>query len=148
MTIPRRLSPPLVPEATFRALCRARELIHDGYGEPLTVREMARQAGFSPYHFLREFQVAFGMTPRQYLTHVRMARAKELLARSGASVTATCFDVGFSSVGSFSSLFSKRTGRSPIQYHREIAPLVQVPAGLVRVYIPFCFFEHLGPATT
>ncbi|WP_394841687.1 AraC family transcriptional regulator [Pendulispora brunnea] len=141
MTVRRRL----VRTDTFRALCRARELIHDAYGEALTLGQMAKCTGFSQYHFLREFNLAFGMTPRQYLTRVRIDRAKEMLARSGASVTDTCFEIGFSSVGSFSALFSKRTGRSPIQYHREIAPLVQVPAGLARVYIPGCFLAHLGP---
>ncbi len=133
----------LVRHETFRALCRARDLIHDAYGSPLTVGQMAKQAGFSPYHFLRAFQTAFGMTPHQYLTRVRIDRAKVLLARTGASVTDTCFDVGFSSVGSFSTLFSKRTGRSPMQYHREIAPLVQVPQGLASVYIPYCFMMRL-----
>ncbi len=74
----------------FRRLCRARDLIHEQCAEPLTVAQLARAAGVSPYHFLRLFREAFGETPHRYLTRVRLDRARKLLTADAASVTDVC----------------------------------------------------------
>jgi len=102
--------------ASSESLQRARELIDAHYAQPLDLNQLARTANFSRYHFLRAFRSAFHATPHEYLTRKRVERAKELLAESELTVTEICFEVGFESLGSFSSLFHKVVGWSPSIY--------------------------------
>ena len=74
----------------------------------------------SPFHFIRQFEALFGVTPHQYRIRARLDRAKLLLASREWSVTNTCFEVGFSSLGSFSALFTRRFGESPSAYRRRV----------------------------
>jgi AraC-like DNA-binding protein len=125
----------LLAPATFRSLCRARDLLCDRDAPPLSVADVARRSAISPYHFIRQFQALFGVTPHQMRIAARLERAKDLLAAERASVTDVCMEVGFSSVGSFSSLFARRVGASPSAYRRS---LVQVPAVLEPWVVPGC----------
>ena len=102
------------------ALRRARDLIDRDYASPLDLDTMAREAGYSRFHFARAFGAAYGETPRSYLTRRRIERAKTLLRTANLSVTEICLLVGFSSLGSFSSRFRDLVGRSPTEY-RAIA---------------------------
>src|SRR5687767_1791369 len=90
----------LLHDDVFRRLCRARDEIHARHGEPLSLAGLARAAGLSRFHFLRCFREAFGATPHEYLTRVRISHAKRLLGgpSPSASVTEVCLDVGFSSL--------------------------------------------------
>ncbi|HEY6332118.1 MAG TPA: AraC family transcriptional regulator, partial [Blastocatellia bacterium] len=94
-----------VHQDIYRRLCRARAFIDAHYDEPLDLDLIAREACLSRFHFLRLFRTVFKQTPHQYLTERRIRRAKELLAASNMSVTEVCFEVGFESLGSFSTLF-------------------------------------------
>ena len=127
----------------LRRLVRARELIADAYAEPLTLERMAREAGLSRFHLLRAFRATFGETPAEHLRRVRLARAKELLGR-GAGVTEACFEVGFSSVGSFSTLFSRAVGQSPDAFRRTVRGFGHVPVVLLSPGIPCCFAMFYG----
>jgi AraC-like DNA-binding protein len=120
---------------TLRRLCRARELLD----ELLPVRTVAREVGISPYHFIRQFDAVFGETPHRYRTRQRIERAKLLLAR-GTSVTDVCMEVGFSSVGSFSALFTRWAGVAPSQFRGTEAEL---HAGCLTL---FRNFEEAPPA--
>src|SRR5215831_6135124 len=100
-------------------LWRARRFIDEQSHLPLHLSEMARQACLSRYHFLRLFRETFATTPHQYLTQRRIAKAKELLRLRNLSVTDVCFEVGFESLGSFSSLFRKCVGHAPVVYRRR-----------------------------
>ena len=80
----------------------------------------------SPYHFIRRFAAAFGETPHQFRTRERMTAAQRLLAR-GHSVTEVCLEVGFASLGSFSSLFTRQIGISPAAYQRRLRRSVYIP---------------------
>ena len=122
----------------FRRLCRARDLVHERSAEPLTVARLARAAGVSRYHFLRLFRDAFGETPHQYLMDVRLERARKLLAADAASVTDVCLEVGFSSLGSFSTLFARRVGAPPSAFRRR---LHHFAFGAQRVYVPHCYVD-------
>jgi AraC-like DNA-binding protein len=124
----------LIHPDSFRGLCRARDLLCDLDGAALPVPAVARAAAISPSHFIRQFHALFGLTPHQLRIQARLDRARELLERDRASVTDVCLEVGFSSLGSFSSLFTRRVGASPSAYRRT---LVQVPADLVAA-IPGC----------
>ena len=107
---------------TFRRLCRARDLLGELREHPLSIRAVAREAGMSPFHFIRQFEALFGLTPHQYRIQSRLEHAKRLLAVSKYSVTEVCMEVGMSSLGSFSDLFARRVGATPSAYqHRARA---------------------------
>jgi AraC-like DNA-binding protein len=115
----------MTPEelADLAHLRRARDRIDRDYAQPLDVPAIARTALMSPAHFSRKFRAAYGETPYSYLMTRRMERAKAFL-RQGMSVTDTCFAVGCTSLGSFSSRFTEVVGETPSQYrardHREV----------------------------
>ena len=109
-------------------LSRARKFIDDSYHLPLDLSEISKQACFSRYHFLRLFRDTYDTTPHQYLIQKRIEKAKELLRRRSLSVTDVCFEVGFESLGSFSSLFRKCVGDPPSGYReRERESLKKIP---------------------
>jgi AraC-like DNA-binding protein len=117
------------------ALQRARDLIDTQYAQPLDLDELARIANFSRYHFLRAFRRAFHATPHEYLIRKRIERAKELLAQSQLTVTEICFEVGFESLGSFSTLFHKLVGWSPSIYRARAWEMRKNPLK----FIPNCY---------
>jgi AraC-like DNA-binding protein len=119
--------PPITP-VTLAALRRAHDLIDRDYAEALDLDVMAREAGYSKYHFARTFAIAYGETPRAYLTRRRVERAKNLLRTANLSVTEVCFLVGFESLGSFSSLFRRLVGQSPSAYRASSLATGAVPA--------------------
>jgi len=124
---------------TYQRLLRARRLIEDCYHLPLDLERISEEACLSRYHFLRLFRKAFKKTPHQYLTHRRIEKAKELLRSSKLTVTDVCFEVGFESLGSFSSLFHKHVGHPPIAYRaitvkQKRDPLRKIPACVLMLY--------------
>ncbi|HZX97280.1 MAG TPA: AraC family transcriptional regulator [Myxococcales bacterium] len=127
----------MVHDDSFRRLLRARDAIHARYAEPLDLRALAREAALSPFHFLRLFRAAFGVTPHQYLTRVRLEAARRLLL-ADAPVTHVCFEVGFQSLGSFSALFARKTGMAPTAFRRRIH---HFSFGPQRLYIPHCYVQ-------
>ena len=102
----------------YRRIVQAKLFIDSNYAERIDAGEIADEARYSKFHFIRTFKSIYGKTPHQYLTAVRVEKAKELL-ESGASVTTACFAVGFDSLGSFTSLFKRRAGLTPSQYQRQ-----------------------------
>jgi transcriptional regulator GlxA family with amidase domain len=97
-------------------LRRARDTMDRDYEQPLDVPALARVALMSPGHFSRSFRAAYGETPYSYLMTRRIERAKALLRRGDLSVTEVCFEVGCTSLGSFSSRFTELVGESPSAY--------------------------------
>ena len=118
----------------YERLCRARNFIDVCYDLPLNLDEISSKACFSRYHFLRLFRQAFAKTPHQYLVERRIERAKELLRGKQLSVTDVCFEVGFQSLGSFSSLFHKTVGHPPITYREQARKTESA-----RRQVPGCF---------
>lgn len=123
----------------YERLCRAREFIDLCYDLPLNLEQMSSHACFSRYHFLRLFRQAFNKTPHQYLVERRIEKAKELLGARDLRVTDVCFEVGFQSLGSFSSLFHKSVGHAPVAY-REKSRESQA----AKRQIPGCFIVMYG----
>ena len=103
----------------YRRLHRARDYMHASLHRPLLLEELARVACLSPNHFLRTFRQAFRQTPHQYLTDLRLRKAKELLRRTECPITEVCAAVGFASLGSFSWLFHRRLSVAPETYRRQ-----------------------------
>ncbi len=100
-------------------LQRARERIHDELGSRLTLAGLARSACLSPHHFHAVFRAVYGVTVHRYLTRLRLERARGLLRATDRSVTEIGAAVGFESLGSFSALFARETGRSPREFRRS-----------------------------
>ena len=124
-----------VPPA--RHLLRARDLADARYAEALEVEDMARAAGLSRAHFSREFRRAFGESPHAYLLTRRLERAAALLRTTDRSVAQVCAAVGLSSVGSFTTSFTRTFGVSPTAYRAAYPPAAhqaRVPACVVKVY--------------
>ena len=122
----------------FRRLCRARDLLRESRETPPTIEQLAREVRISPFHFIRQFEAVFGVTPHQYRIAARIELAKELLARGEHSVTDVCMEVGFSSLGSFSTLFARRVGETPSAYQRRVRRLVSVPGRATNPLTPGC----------
>jgi AraC-like DNA-binding protein len=125
--------PVTAPEVLER-LNRARKFIDSCYDLPLDLAEISSHACFSRYHFLRLFRQAFNKTPHQYLVERRIEKAKELLSANDLRVTDVCFEVGFQSLGSFSSLFHKSVGHPPITFREK-----SLETQAAKRQIPGCF---------
>jgi len=81
--------------------------------EPIGLEDAAREAGVSPFHFLRLFSHVLGITPHQYLVRSRLRHAARLLAERGRAVTQVAFDVGFGDLSNFVRTFHRAAGVSP-----------------------------------
>jgi transcriptional regulator GlxA family with amidase domain len=88
--------------------------------QPLDLERSARQAGLSPYHFLRLFAAVLGVTPHQYLVRARLRRAAGLLVEDDRPITAVAFDVGFGDLSNFVRTFHRVAGLSP-RHFRQMA---------------------------
>ena len=117
-----------------RDLAHLRDFIDRHYARPLTVDLLAARCGLSAFHFIRAFRTAFGTTPHQYVRDRRLGRAKELLVTTALPVTEICDQVGFQSLGSFSSLFRRLTGETPAEYRAKRRRNVYIPGCFVRMY--------------
>lgn len=97
----------------YRRLCLARDYLESCYDGPGGLKELARVACLSQHHLLRLFKAAFGRTPHQYLTDVRLRHALRLVEEGGRPLTEVCQSVGFENPSSFARLFRRRFGVSP-----------------------------------
>jgi AraC-like DNA-binding protein len=129
-----RVTSPLTAQA-FADLCRARALLRSP--RTVAIPKAAAAARLSPFQFIRRFKALFGETPHQLRIAARIDHARRLLALTDRPVTDVCFDVGFSSLGSFSALFTRRVGRSPSAYRADIKATT-TPAERPAVLYPGC----------
>nr|WP_206037414.1 MULTISPECIES: helix-turn-helix transcriptional regulator [unclassified Rhodococcus (in: high G+C Gram-positive bacteria)] len=102
-------------------LRRVRDRIDREYAQPLDVEALARGVNISAGHLSRQFRIAYGESPYSYLMTRRIERAMALLRRGDRTVTEVCFEVGFSSLGTFSTRFTELVGVPPSTYRREAA---------------------------
>jgi len=140
----RVLSAGLLHDEIFRRLCRARDLLAAEYQTKLSLEQAAREACLSPFHFHRLFVSAFGQTPHEFITRHRLEHAKRLLATGSMSVTEVCFEVGYSSLGSFSQKFHTLAGRSPSEYQREVRKVFGYRRPWHIVFLPTCYLGNFA----
>jgi len=86
--------------------------------EPVNLSTAAKEAGLSPFHFLRLFSKVLGVTPHQYLVRSRLRRAARLLAADAAPVTEIAYEVGFGDLSNFVRSFHRAAGVSPRGFRR------------------------------
>lgn len=126
----------------YRRIVQAKLFIDRNYEESIDAGEIADEACYSKFHFIRTFKSIYGKTPHQYLTAVRIEKAKELL-ETGTSVTEACFSVGFDSLGSFITLFKRRAGITPSEYRRRKLERKRQIIERPLSFIPGCFAEQI-----
>jgi AraC-like DNA-binding protein len=102
-------------------LRRVRDRIDREYAQPLDVEALARGVNMSAGHLSRQFRLAYGESPYAYVMTRRIERAMALLRRGDLTVTEVCFEVGCSSLGTFSSRFTELVGVPPSVYRDQAA---------------------------
>ncbi|GLY00476.1 MULTISPECIES: helix-turn-helix transcriptional regulator [Actinoplanes] len=106
-------------DVSEQAVLRAIGAMRERMGEQLTVDDLARAAMFSKFHFTRIFQRVTGVSPARFLSALRLQRAKDLLVSTSMNVADISVHVGYNSVGTFSSRFSRSVGMSPTTFRRH-----------------------------
>jgi AraC-like DNA-binding protein len=101
-----------------RAIERAITAMRQHLAEPLSHRALARVALLSPHHFNRVFREVTGLPPLRFLYALRIQAAKRLLMTTRRSITDVCYDVGYNSLGTFISRFTRLVGQSPKRLRR------------------------------
>ena len=127
----------------YKRIVQAKLFIDDHYSEDIDLDNISDEAYFSKFHFIRLFKNIYGKTPHQYLTRVRIDKAKELL-QNETSVTDTCFAVGFGSITSFTGLFKKYTKLPPSEYLQQYKKRKEQIKEIPLQFIPNCFAEQKG----
>ncbi|MDT3424922.1 AraC-like DNA-binding protein [Paenibacillus forsythiae] len=105
---------------TLEKLERIFTYVEEHYREAITLKEVAKYMGFSPYYFTKLFKRNTGMTFVSFLNEYRLNKAKWMLLNEDAPITAVAEASGFGSVKTFHHLFKEATGVSPLKYRRTI----------------------------
>jgi len=105
-------------QAQLETVMVTRRYINHNFDKKLNLKLLSHIHFTSKFHLLRLFRRYYGQTPQQYLTDKRIEKAKELLSK-GTPVNETCFEIGFESPCSFSTLFKSHTGISPAGFQKR-----------------------------
>src|ERR1700753_15106 len=132
---------PIAPDV-YKKIVTAKLYIDSNFAEPIDLERVSRAACLSRFHFHRLFTRIYQLTPHQYLTRKRIELARKCLAGNELSVTEICNEVGFESMGSFSSLFKKEIGDAPTRYRVREHERQQQTLDQPRSFIPHCFIEN------
>lgn len=97
---------------------RAIDFVDANIDLPISVSDMADRAGFSRYHFIRLFKKTAGMTPRQFIIHRRLEKAREMLVSTESELAEVSYASGFSSQSHLCYMFKREFGVSPGVYRR------------------------------
>lgn len=112
----------------YKRLSIARDYIQAHFCEDINLNELSRVACLSPYHFHRAFKKTFGITPKKYVTGLRIERAKWLLKNRDTNVQSVCHDIGFKDVSSFTRLFASYTKLTPSAFRNQLSSVYAIPA--------------------
>ena len=127
----------------YKRIVQAKLFIDKNYFDKIDLDNISDEAYFSKFHFIRLFKNAYGKTPHQYLTSVRIEKAKEML-QFGKTVSYTCTALSFESLGSFSRLFKQTVGISPSAFIEQQNETRNQKKALPLSFIPNCFAQHYG----
>lgn len=97
----------------YLAVERVIQAVRKDLSKSFSLQDMADIAAVSPYHFNRIFRSLTGTPPLRFLYALRLAEAKKLLLRTKMSITSICFEVGYNSLGTFSTRFKELVGTTP-----------------------------------
>jgi AraC-like DNA-binding protein len=118
----------------YDAVERTIETMWRRYHEPLSLSDLADSALLSKFYYSRLFRSQTGTSPGRFLTAIRLSKAKRLLLETPLSVTEISLLVGYNSLGTFTSRFTRSVGVSPARYRVmsaegawELAPFPALP---------------------
>ena len=129
-----------IAEELYERIVAAKIFMDENYHEAINLDQISQKAFLSRYHFHRLFSQVYKRTPHQYLTLKRIEKAKDLLAEN-KQVIDVCNEVGFESLGSFSTLFKKEIGFAPTYYRNIVWLKKQLAKEQPKRFIPHCFIE-------
>ncbi|WEK37317.1 MAG: AraC family transcriptional regulator [Candidatus Pseudobacter hemicellulosilyticus] len=105
----------LANEADREKIVRAREILLQHIGEPITIKELSRKVAINECYLKKGFKELFGTTVFDFYQSQRMEHARYLLYEKGLSVTEVSMMLGYSSISHFSTAFKKHTGLKPCE---------------------------------
>lgn len=129
---------PIAPDV-YKKIVTAKVYIDEHFHQPIDLDRLSREACLSRYHFHRLFTRIYRKTPHRYLTQKRIEQARLWLSDEDLSVSEICNNVGFESLGSFSLLFKKESGRTPQSYRSQALDRKQQTLEQPKAFIPGCF---------
>jgi AraC-like DNA-binding protein len=136
--------PELYPKIyLYRRIVQAKLFMDKFYFNHIYLDNIADEAYFSKFHFIRLFKKIYNKTPHQYLMYVRIEKARQLL-QSNTTVSEVCFSIGFNSISSFTGLFKKTVGLTPSAYQNIQHQLKLDIARSPLKFIPNCFAVKNG----
>jgi AraC-like DNA-binding protein len=136
--------PELYPKIyLYRRIVQAKLFMDKFYFNHIYLDNIADEAYFSKFHFIRLFKKIYNKTPHQYLMYVRIEKARQLL-QSNTTVSEVCFSIGFNSISSFTGLFKKTVGLTPSAYQNIQHQLKLDIARSPLKFIPNCFAAKNG----
>ena len=131
----------LVEYEAFRMLNQSREFLAENYDRVITLQDAAEVACLSPFHFQRQFKKAFQESPHDFISRLRIDQAKKLLAKGDLSVTEVCMEIGYESLGTFSTRFAREVGCAPSEFRRVFS----IPTHWWLRNVPGCVVYRWGP---
>ena len=111
------------PQPVPAVLQKVRQYLHEQYAQKITLDTLSARYNISKYHLQRSFQRYFGQSPGEYLTRLRLTRAKELLRATDLPISEVAYRVGMENTSYFISVFRSREGATPQQYRRRWSPV-------------------------
>jgi len=127
----------------YKRIVQAKLFIDSHFSENIDVSNIADEACFSKYHFIRLFKSIYGKTPHHYLTKVRIDNA-QLLLSEGKAIMDVCVSIGFDSPTSFTAVFKKVVGKTPSAFQNDQKTRQQAIRVNPLSAVPNCFAESHG----
>jgi len=127
----------------YRRIVHAKLFIDACSADNIDLSNIADEAYFSKFHFIRLFKSIYLKTPHQYLIAVRVEKALQLL-KAGTPVSEVCYAVGFESLSSFSGLFKRVAGITPSAYVLQQKQRKKQMESSPLTFIPGCFAHKSG----
>lgn len=103
-------------------ITRAKSFIKDNQAEDLSLGQVAKAVNASTFYFCKMFKKATGLNFTEYLSRVRVEKAKNLLLNPNLRISEIAYEVGFQSLTHFNRVFKKIVGQSPTDYRQQLAP--------------------------
>lgn len=127
----------------YKRIVQAKLFMDHNFCDNIDVDNVAGEAFFSKFHFIRLFKSTYGKTPHQYLTCLRIEHAKHLL-KNETAISEACFTIGFDSVSSFTGLFKRITGLTPSAWQLQQQKMKKDLTAVPLKFIPRCYAERKG----
>lgn len=102
------------------SVVKAREFLREHQGEEISLGDVARAVNMSTFYFCKTFKKATGLTFTEYLSRIRIEKAKELLLNPNVRISEVAFEAGFQSITHFNRTFQRVLGESPSEYRAAL----------------------------